>query len=167
MTVHAALCTSEAALDRAFEIRNTVFVDEQGVPEQLEYDGNDETAIHVLGYHDDRAVGTARLRRPDRSTAKIERVAVCPAARQRGVGTALMRLCEAVAATLGCSTVLIHAQRQVAEFYRTLGYQQVGTPFEEASIPHIKMRKSLADGGPTVAHQDLDSVLYAKAVSRS
>ena len=71
-------------------IRTKVFQSEQGVSAELEFDGLDDEAVHLLAYLDDQAVGTARIRNIDAVTAKIERLAVLPEARKQGIGKKLM-----------------------------------------------------------------------------
>ena len=122
-------------------IRRTVFQEEQGVAPQLEFDGLDETALHLLAYLEAQPVGTARIRMTAQS-AKIERLAVLPAARGRGIGKQLMEKALEVLAE-ECEEVLVHAQEYVKGLYHQLGFKQVGKQFEEAGIPHVKMVKTL------------------------
>ena len=149
----------------AISVRRAVFVGEQGVPEGLELDGNDGEATHFVAYDDGRAVGTARLRayggdgtpngrardsvggdpagpRPA-ATAKVERVAVLADRRGEGVGRELMAAVERAAEASGYGRVVLHAQVPVVGFYRRLDYDAVGDTFEEAEIPHRRMRKEL------------------------
>ncbi|MEF8855111.1 MAG: GNAT family N-acetyltransferase, partial [Haloarculaceae archaeon] len=107
-----------ATLEDAFDVRVDVFVEGQDIDETLEMDGKDETARHVVAYDGDRPVGTARLRRPDPEVAKIERVAVRDAYRERGVGTALVEAIEAVAREEGLERAVLHAQIRVEDFYQ-------------------------------------------------
>mgnify|MGYP000070736825 FL=1 len=128
----------------ALSVRTTVFVEEQGVPADLEVDEHESDAIHFVAYDGDEPVGAARLRRPDETTGKVERVAVRSAYRDRHVGTALMERLEAVAHDRGLETMHLHSQVRAAPFYARFGYERVGEQFEEAGIPHIKMRKTIA-----------------------
>jgi len=138
----------------AVAVRHAVFVEEQGVPEDIEYDGRDDEAIHFVAYRDDRKggdgesedanpVGAARLRAVDDSTAKVERVAVRADARGEGWGRRLMAELEATAAERGVETLVLHSQTHVEDFYLQLGYETVSEVFEEADIPHVEMEKSL------------------------
>jgi predicted GNAT family N-acyltransferase len=124
-------------------IRKKVFQEEQGVISKLEFDGLDATAIHLLAYLDDKPVGTSRIRRLDRQTAKIERLAVLPAARGQGIGKKLMETALEVITNQNYQTVSIHAQEYIKELYEQLGFIQIGNRFEEAGIPHVKMIKHL------------------------
>lgn len=134
--------TSEERAD-AFAVRERVFVDEQGVPMDRERDGRDGAAVHFVAYAGGDAVGAARLRREDRTTGKVERVAVRADYRGEGWGRRLMAAVEAEARDRGLTELTMHAQSDVVEFYRRLGYETEGEEFEEAGIPHRAMRKSL------------------------
>ena len=134
---------TDEELEAALSVRRQVFVEEQGVPEHRELDGRDDTAIHFLALDGDRVVGAARLREYDASRAKVERVAVLPSERGRGLGRDLMDAVEATAAEEGYVEVLLHAQVPVVEFYEALDYDVTSEPFEDAGITHREMRKSL------------------------
>lgn len=133
----------EADLDDAFEVRREVFVEEQDVDEDEEWDGKDEDARHVVAYDDGYPVGTARLRTPEAGIAKVERVAVRKASREEGIGRLLMDALETEAREQGCGEVRLHAQTAVEEFYVKLGYETTSDVFDEAGIPHVEMRKPL------------------------
>ena len=134
--------TSDELAD-AMAVRRTVFVEEQGVPEHLEVDGNDDSATHFVAYDGDRPVGAARLRTYDGSRAKVERVAVLEPERGAGVGRRLMDVLETTAAEAGFESLVLHAQVPVVGFYERLGYEVTGEEFEDAGIPHREMWKSL------------------------
>ncbi|WP_254528566.1 GNAT family N-acetyltransferase [Natrinema gelatinilyticum] len=137
------IAESERDREAAFAVRHEVFVDEQGVDEELECDEHDETAVHVVAYDDDDPIGAARLREYEDGVGKIERVAVRESRREMGIGRALMAALEQQAETMGFATVTLHSQTRVAEFYRGLDYERRGEEFVEAEIPHVEMRKSL------------------------
>lgn len=124
-------------------IRIQVFQIEQGVDPSLEFDGLDETAVHLLAYLDNQPVGTARIRYPNNQTAKIERLAVLSQARGKGIGKRLMEKALEIAAKRDVQEVAIHAQEYVKGLYQQLGFEQEGGTFDEAGIPHVKMRKPL------------------------
>ncbi|XGV97438.1 MAG: GNAT family N-acetyltransferase [Leptolyngbya sp. BL-A-14] len=124
-------------------IRYLVFQIEQGVSADLEFDGNDETADHLLAYLDGQPVGTTRIRKLDSQTAKVERVAVIKAARGFGVGKRLMIEALAFLQNAKVLEVKIHAQEAVRDFYQRLGFEPEGEIFVEAGIPHVKMKKLL------------------------
>lgn len=141
-----------AALAACRAIRREVFIEGQGVPAELEWDGLDESAEHFLLYVDThgpappgadpvepaRAVGTARLRCVD-GVGKAERVAVRAARRGQGLGRALMEAVEAHARSRGLREIRLHAQLPVVRFYEALGYRAEGDVFDEAGLPHRAM----------------------------
>ncbi|MFC7250686.1 GNAT family N-acetyltransferase [Halomicroarcula sp. GCM10025324] len=129
--------------DAAREVRQAVFVDEQGVPESEEMDGKDEVATHFVITHDETPVATARTRFIDDATVKVERVAVLDSHRGEGLGKRVMAAAERAAREAGATTALLHGQRHVESFYTGLGYETVGEEFEEAGIPHVEMVKPL------------------------
>jgi predicted GNAT family N-acyltransferase len=126
-------------------VREDVFIREQKVPRELEWDEWDERCVHALALEPDgRPVGTARLL-PD---GRLGRMAVLSAWRGRGAGTALALALIRRAAEQGCAMVILHAQLQAAPFYRRLGFTERGATFEEAGIPHVEMTLEL---GPVPA----------------
>ena len=119
-------------------IRVEVFVEEQGVPEELELDDRDAACTHVLAFDDaGAAVGTGRID----VDGKIGRVAVTRVARRTGVGLAMMELLHQVARERSDAEVWCHAQISALPFYERLGYTQLGEVFLEAGIEHVEMRK--------------------------
>jgi predicted GNAT family N-acyltransferase len=131
------------AREDAFDVRETVFVEEQGVDPKIEYDDHDAHATHFVAYDGDVPVGAARLRDPVDGLGKVERVAVLAERRDEGIGRELMEAVEREADRQGLSTLKLHSQTHAAEFYDRLGYERRGEEFEEAGIPHVKMVKSL------------------------
>ncbi len=130
-------------LAAARHIRDVVFCGEQGVPPELEWDGQDSHCTHVLLFDDDQPIATGRLRLYAPQTYKIERVAVLRDCRRRGAGRAVMRaLLNAVRDIEQKSGVeiILHAQEAVAGFYLQLGFIPYGGRFVEAGIPHVAMR---------------------------
>jgi predicted GNAT family N-acyltransferase len=129
----------ESARAEAMPIRYAVFVEEQGVPVEMELDQHDAASLHALAYDGATAVGTARLL-PD---AHIGRMAVRREYRGRGVGSALLvRLCEA-ARERGHREVVLSAQVHALDFYRTHGFEAYGAVYQDAGIPHRDMRRPL------------------------
>jgi len=124
-------------------IRCSVFQEEQSVEPALDLDNLDETADHLLAYLDNQPVGTARIRYLDHKTAKIERLAVLATARGQGIGKKLMEKALDVAAQKDIKEVVIYSQEYVKSLYQRLGFDKEGQRFEEAGIPHVKMRKRL------------------------
>lgn len=123
----------------AGSVRERVFVQEQGVPAEMEYDQADPVSVHVLARGPGgEAIGTGRLL-PD---GHIGRVAVLPEWRRKGVGTALLsRLIES-ARRLGMSELALNAQKSATGFYRRFGFVPDGDEFNEAGIAHVAMVRS-------------------------
>ena len=121
-------------------IRETVFIHEQGVPEELEWDGLDSSCAHVLAWNDrGEAIGTARMQR----NGTIGRMAVLKDWRGRGVGRALLQTFLNLAARQGLTRVSLSAQTHAVGFYEQAGFHLVGEPFMDAGIPHRKMVKEI------------------------
>jgi predicted GNAT family N-acyltransferase len=123
----------------AQRIRVAVFVEEQGVPAELEMDEMDAKCLHALAFHEDQAVGTGRLL-PD---GHIGRMAVMKTWRGRGVGGAILQRLVQAARERGDPEVLLSAQVHALGFYRAHGFTPYGKVYEEAGIPHQAMRLSL------------------------
>ena len=139
MTIRIDRATDEA-LEACYEIRRRVFVDEQGISREEEFDALDPVCIHFLARRDGEPVGTARLHISPNG-AKAQRVAVLARARRDGVGRDLMLALEAEAKKRGLDSVALHAQQSALAFYETIGYRAEGDAFMEADIPHRFMRK--------------------------
>jgi predicted GNAT family N-acyltransferase len=131
----------EALGEAAGEIRRVVFIEEQRVPLEEEWDGRDPDCRHFLACLDGQPVGTARLL-PD---AHIGRVAVLREARGRGIGEALMAAAIAAARRDGHACVALAAQTHALAFYARLGFEAFGEEFLDAGILHRHMRLSLVD----------------------
>jgi predicted GNAT family N-acyltransferase len=146
---------AEDALDReaCFAVRKEVFVGEQGVPEDIEYDAYDDAALHVLAVRADGVpLGTGRLLYGEAAAAKTDgdltvgslgRLAVTQEERGLGVGAALVRAIEDAARARGLAAVDLHAQTHALGFYERLGYVAYGAEFPDAGIAHRAMRKTL------------------------
>lgn len=117
-------------------VRRAVFIVEQGVPEDEEWDAADPTCRHVLALGPKRdAVGTGRLE----PTGKIGRVAVLQQYRGGGVGGAIVSHLVNLATGLGLTRVYLHAQTTALGFYERLGFRAEGPEFDEVGIPHRRM----------------------------
>lgn len=130
-------------LPKIHKIRYLVFQIEQGVDPTLEFDGNDEKADHVLAYLDQKAIGTARIRYLQEDTVKLERFAILPEARGLGIGRQLMDFILDALPSQHITTIWMNAQVPVQNFYEKFGFTAEGNVFEEAGIPHIRMKKLL------------------------
>ena len=123
----------------AYLIREKVFIQEQRVPEDMELDGLDPTATHVLAYEGPLCVGAARLVRLDHQHAQIGRMAVLSTFRNRGIGKAMLNHLIALAQAEGVLNLVLHSQVAVIPFYAKLGFIADGPIYEEAGIPHRNM----------------------------
>lgn len=128
-----------SARAEASRIRTTVFVEEQGVPVEIEMDDKDAASVHAIAYVDGRAVGTGRLL-PD---GHIGRMAVLKESRGGGVGGAILERLVDEARRRGMKEVALSAQTHALGFYRKHGFREAGPVFEEAGIPHQEMRRVL------------------------
>lgn len=144
MAVVARVATEEER-QQAFSLRHTVFVDEQKIGKEIEFDGLDGDCEHFLASVDGRPVGTLRTRPIGHGKAKIERVAVLQDMRGRHVGVALMEAAVAHLREHCLTEAKLHAQTNVEKFYAKLGFASYGGVFEEDGIPHIAMRMGLAE----------------------
>ncbi|MGB8713429.1 MAG: GNAT family N-acetyltransferase [Onishia taeanensis] len=125
----------------AGEIRRLVFIEEQAVPVEDEWDGRDPDCLHILAWRGTTALGTARLL-PD---GHIGRVAVLAEARGLGIGVALMQASIVAARSHGHAHVELAAQTHALPFYERLGFVAFGDEFLDAGIPHRNMRLTLGD----------------------
>lgn len=127
--------------DALMAIRTTVFVEEHGIPEDLERDGRDATAIHFLATGIGRgAVGTGRLL----ADGQIGRLAVLPEERRSGIGRRLLDAALASARARGDRAVWLNARVEARGLYERAGFGVVGEPFLEAGLQHIRMELELA-----------------------
>lgn len=140
--------TNDDQLEQALGIRMTVFVDEQGVPADLEkdeYDASPEACRHHLLLGEDGGpVATGRWKTFEPGVAKMQRIAVLKPYRGQGLGTKLLEAMERDAKACGYEASLLDAQCSAEDFYRKLGYETITTePFLDAGILHVRMRKPL------------------------
>ncbi len=128
----------------AAKIRTRVFVKEQGIAPELEWDEDDASALHAVSYNRlGQPVATGRLLRGGPGVAKIGRVALHEVLRGSGAARDLMQALIAVARERGDAEAVLHAQRAVESFYARLGFIPRGEPFDEVGIPHIEMALDL------------------------
>lgn len=121
-------------------IRETVFMQEQNVPEELEWDGEDENAIHLLASDKEgNPIGCARIL----ADGHIGRMAVLKEWRNRGVGQALLSHAIEAVQEMGCSQAFLDAQTYAIPFYEKAGFIASGDEFMDAGIPHRHMTLTL------------------------
>lgn len=117
-------------------VRETVFIEEQRVPRELEWDGRDPECLHLLAEDaQGKPIGTGRLL-PD---GHIGRMAVLKEWRGQGVGSALLKGLMEEGQRRGFSTLILAAQLQAMPFYAKAGFEAEGAVFDDAGIPHRSM----------------------------
>lgn len=119
-------------------IRRLVFVKEQNIPETIEFDDLSIETFNFIAIFNDEFVGTARYRNTS-TGIKLERFAVLKKYRGNGIGKALMKYI--LKKIKDDSNIYLHAQKPVINFYKKLGFKEVGKPFFEANILHMKLIK--------------------------
>ena len=129
----------QAAEKDAFSIRETVFIQEQGVPATLELDEYDLLAAHALAYEDTECVGTGRLIHLEANSFVIGRMAVLPRFRGLGIGRQILEKLIALAKSQGAKKISLHSQVSAIPFYEKLAFQAEGPIFDEAGIAHRNM----------------------------
>ena len=139
MNITTIICDYEPHTDDICAIRYEVFVDEQNVPEELEIDGLDDKAKHVLTFVDGLPIGTGRIL----SDGHIGRVAVLKNYRGLGIGKSIMKELVKCAQDLSLEKVWLSSQWHAHSFYLDLGFVCVGEIYKEAGINHIKMFRTL------------------------
>ncbi len=137
------LATSDDELQETFEVRRQVFILEQGISEDLVFDGRDREALHMVVKDGERVIGSARVQLLADNQAKLERMAVLKRYRRKGIGREMLLFLDTVWKDKQVQQVIIHAQLEVVPFYKLCGFDEFGLPFQEAGIKHIKMRKQI------------------------
>ncbi len=130
--------TWEELKEHAQAIRLAVFVDEQNVPLEMEWDEWDAKSVHAIAFIGPQAVATGRLL-PD---GHIGRMAVLKEWRQQKIGSAILRQLMLEAHTRGLNPLILHAQTSAATFYERFDFTRCGEEFEEAGIAHVRMEKT-------------------------
>jgi len=137
------LVTSDSELEDAFEVRRRVFVEEQGISEGLVFDEHDGEALHMVVEDGERVIGTARVLFLTANQAKLERMAVLEPFRRKGIGRKIISFLDEELRNRQVQLVVLHAQSGVVAFYKSCGFDELGLPFWEADIKHVKMQKRL------------------------
>jgi predicted GNAT family N-acyltransferase len=137
----------------SWRLRELVFIGEQGISEEVERDGLDDLAWHLVAWDGEEPVGTARvlgldaehkLVRPEQAAvAKIGRMAVLPSKRRLGIGRQLLDASLELARRHGIARAELSAQEYVVPFYERAGFRAEGARYEEAGIPHRRMSRPL------------------------
>ena len=109
-------------------------------PEELE---KEKDEILIAAFEDEKMLGCCMLVRTDNNTVRLRQMAVLNNLQGKGIGRALMQFAENIARDLGYKKITMHARATAVGFYERLGYSVRGDMFEEVTIPHYEMEKSL------------------------
>ncbi len=131
-------------LEQAQEIRVRVFEEEQGFPHELNVDGADQAASHVLVLDEGVPVATARLTIVAEGEGMIARIAVLPSHRGKGLGQHLVQELESIGRRDGLQTLSMEPHAHLEAFYRALGYETMAGSVDIAGYRLIKMRKKVS-----------------------
>lgn len=115
------------------EIRKEVFINEQQVPEKLEWDSEDSSALHCLAILNNIAIATGRLQQD----GQLGRMAVIKEFRHKGIGSKVLQYL--IDRQQLSKPIFIHAQKHAMEFYKIFNFEKDGNEFMEAGIPHYLM----------------------------
>ena len=135
MNITSTICDYEFHTEDICSIRYEVFVEEQNVPEELEIDGLDNEAKHVLAFVNGLSIGTGRIQ----NDGHIGRLAVLKKYRRQGAGKLIMKELIKWAQDMSLEKVWLSSQWHAHSFYLDLGFVCVGEIYKEAGIDHIKM----------------------------
>lgn len=130
------------AKSQVMPIRHEIFIKEQKVPEELEWDEFDQGALHAIIKKDDEVIGAARLI-IDNTIARIGRMAIKREFRGQGIGQEMLEALVTKSLELDVSLIKLHAQVHAVSFYAKLGFVAHGEIFSEAGIDHVNMQKVL------------------------
>ena len=139
MSTSITITDWEDARELVKPIRIKVFILEQKVPEELEWDEYDETAWHAVAKSNHQVIGTGRLI-INQSIAKIGRMAIDPEYRGKGIGLEMLKALVNRGKEKGAQEFILHAQTHAIVFYAKEGFEPYGPIFDEAGIPHVEMR---------------------------
>ena len=124
----------------AQQVRTAVFIEEQGIAREDEWDAADRTCLHAVAYNRlGQPVATGRLLQAEPGVGKVGRMAVHRVLRGTGVGRDIINALTVAARERGDHAIRLSAQRTAEGFYRRLGYQAVGETYEDVGIPHVDM----------------------------
>ncbi|WP_422766721.1 GNAT family N-acetyltransferase [Photobacterium leiognathi subsp. mandapamensis] len=121
-------------------VREQVFIQEQQIDPEIEFDNLDSAAVHVLVMDGEQPLGTGRIL----ADGHIGRIAIMKSARGQGLGAKVVQALVEYAQQQGYPRVDLGAQTHAVDFYRKLGFMPYGDEFMEANIPHQAMEQMLA-----------------------
>lgn len=130
--------------EKVRQVRHDVFIVEQQIPAEEEWDATDATALHVLAEDaSGEPVGTGRLHQVEPGMGKLCRIAVLKDYRQQGAGLAIVEALLTEARRLGLQRAKLHAQTHAVGVYRRAGFEVYGEEFLECDLPHLAMKREL------------------------
>lgn len=136
-----------AEYEETVALRDTILRKPLGLVFTAEQLGSEAADLHLACYLDGSLVGCLILTAQDASTVKMRQVAVVEALQGWGIGTAMVLRSEQIARDHGYAVMKLNARMAAVPFYERLGYECIGEPFEEVTIPHHTMIKQLAEPG--------------------
>jgi predicted GNAT family N-acyltransferase len=136
------IAKSEAQLEEVFQVRKTVFVNEQHVPLAEEIDEFENGSTHFVLYDEGLPAGAGRFRIVEGGIGKVERICVLKKVRGKGAGREIMLAIEQHAKDQSIPKLKLNAQTYAIPFYEGLGYEIVSEEFMDAGIPHKTMVKT-------------------------
>jgi predicted GNAT family N-acyltransferase len=139
MTIETIVAKTDEQIQDALKIRTEVFVVEQQISKDLEFDGLDDESFHFVAYDGEQPIAAGRLREID-STGKVQRICVRKDYRGKQIGNDIMHLIHKTAKENGIHQLVLHAQESAIPFYEKLGYHISSDIFYEAGIPHAEMK---------------------------
>ena len=143
MSVSVRRARSEADVQAAIALRTDVFVVEQGVAPEEEFDGRDGDALHLLAVDGDEIIGTCRLLLGE-ERVKLGRMVVRRERRGEGVAALLLEQADREGELAGARVIVLGAQLSAVKVYERAGYECRGDVFLDAGIEHVWMEKALA-----------------------
>ncbi|MDD4983535.1 MAG: GNAT family N-acetyltransferase [Candidatus ainarchaeum sp.] len=132
------IAETKEELNAIFKIREEVFIKGQGISKEIEKDAFDKDAIHFILYNENKPAACGRLRFVG-GKAKLERVAVLVEFRGKHLGQVVTKEMIKAAKEKGYNEIYMNAQYYLLDYYKKLGFKEVGKPFDDAGIKHIKM----------------------------
>jgi len=142
MTIETIVAKTDEQIQDALKVRTEVFVVEQQISKDLEFDGLDDECFHFVAYDGEQPIAAGRLREID-SKGKVQRICVRKDYRGKQIGNDIMHLIHRTAKENDIHQLLLHAQESAIPFYEKLGYHISSEIFYEAGIPHAEMKITL------------------------
>lgn len=137
------ICKNQKEIDDCSTVKITVFTNEQNIGQNIVLDEKDLAATHFLAIENNEPCGAARLIEENKNTARLQRLAVLPQYRGKGIAKQIMQAVEIEAKKQKYKKIVLDAQTHATGLYTKLNYKKAGKEFMEVGIPHILMEKIL------------------------